>query len=87
MKQADRGIWQEALAASSLGWDLALPIFGGVVIGYLLDRKLNTSYGFTLGLLVLGTFSGFYNVLRFIRRLENRDQQVARPSKQDEASR
>lgn len=86
MKQVRRGAWQDALAATSLGWNLALPIFGGVVIGHLLDRRLNTSYGFTLGLLVLGIITGFYNVLRFIWRLEKRDRQVAIQAKRDETT-
>ena len=30
--------WREAMTATSLGWDLALPIFGGVLLGYLLDQ-------------------------------------------------
>lgn len=85
--QVDREAWQDALAATSLGWDLALPIFGGVLVGYLLDRKLNTGYGFTLGLLVLGIVTGFYNVFRFIRRLEKRDQQVAMQTRRDETTR
>lgn len=63
-------LWREALKAMSLGWDLAVPIFGGVLLGHFLDRWLATRYIFTMGFLVLGTGAGFYNVLRFIRRLE-----------------
>jgi F0F1-type ATP synthase assembly protein I len=72
VKRDNGEIWREALRATSLGWDLALPIFGGVLIGYLLDRALGTTYIFTLGLLFLGIGTGFYNVLRSIRRLEER---------------
>ena len=86
-KQVDREVWRDALAATSLGWDLALPIFGGVIIGYLLDRKLSTGHGFTLGLLALGTVAGFYNVFRFIRRLEKRDQLAAMQTRRDETTR
>ena len=74
MKKNDRDIWSNTLAATSLGWDLALPIFGGVLLGHLLDRRLGTGYVFTLGLLVLGIFTGFYNVARAIRREIARDQ-------------
>jgi len=56
----------------SLGWDLAVPIFGGVLLGYLLDRRLATGYMFTLGLLILGIGVGYYNVARFIRRVDRR---------------
>ena len=38
-------IWRDALRAMSLGWDLAVPIFGGVLIGYFLDRHFETDRG------------------------------------------
>jgi F0F1-type ATP synthase assembly protein I len=63
-------LWGEAVAAMSLGWDLAVPIFGGVLLGHFLDRWLGTRYIFTLGLLMAGIGTGYYNVARFIRRLE-----------------
>jgi len=79
MKRSDRDAWstawREALAATSLGWDLAVPIFGGVLLGHFLDRRLDTAYVFTLGLLVLGIGTGFYNVARAIRRVIERDRQ------------
>jgi F0F1-type ATP synthase assembly protein I len=70
--------WREAMAATSLGWDLALPIFGGALLGHLADRRLDTGYGLTLGLLVLGIFTGFYNVARSIQRVEARARQRGR---------
>ena len=68
----------EALPAASMGWDLAVPIFGGVLLGYLLDRRLGTDAAFTLGLLALGVATGYYNVFRAMRRLEARRQQRPR---------
>ena len=70
-------LWREAVAAMSLGWDLAVPIFGGVLLGHFLDRWLGTRYIFTLGLLMAGIGVGYYNVARFIRRLEAHEQQRA----------
>ena len=64
--------WREALRAISLGWDLALPIFGGVLLGHLVDRWLGTGHIFTLGLLTLGIGVGYYNVVRFIRRIDRK---------------
>ena len=61
----------------SLGWDLAVPIFSGVLWGYLLDRWLATGYVFTLGLLMLGIGVGYYNVARFIRRVDRRSAEEA----------
>ena len=63
-------IWREALVAMSLGWDLAVPIFGGVMLGYYLDRKLGTNSQFTMGLFLLGVAIGYYNLIRFIRKTD-----------------
>jgi len=76
-------LWREAVVAMSLGWDLAVPIFGGVLLGHLLDRWLGTGYVFTLGLLMLGIATGYYNVARFIQRMETRERQCA--AREDEA--
>lgn len=65
------------MRATSLGWDLALPIFGGVLLGHLIDQLLSTRYVFTLGLLVLGIATGFYNVLHSIRRIDRRSRRRA----------
>lgn len=51
---------------TALGWELALPIFGGALIGYLIDRQWNTQYGFTIGLLLLGIALGYYNLYKHI---------------------
>ena len=76
-------LWRETLAAISLGWDLALPIFAGVLIGYFLDQWLGTGHIFTLGLLVLGIGIGYYNIARFIRRLNQRDRQQVEASQSE----
>jgi F0F1-type ATP synthase assembly protein I len=62
----------KALQAASLGWDLALPIFGGVLLGHALDNRLDTGYIFTVGLLLLGVFGGYYNLSRSVKRIERR---------------
>ncbi|MBN1136952.1 MAG: AtpZ/AtpI family protein [Anaerolineae bacterium] len=64
--------WREAMQAMSLGWELAVPIFAGVLGGHLLDRWLGAGYIFTMGFLVLGIAVGYYNVARTIRRIERR---------------
>jgi F0F1-type ATP synthase assembly protein I len=84
VKRDDGRIWREALRATSLGWDLALPIFAGVLVGYVLDRALGTTYVFTLGLLFLGIATGFYNVLHSIQRMDEQcRRQAARQCKID----
>jgi ATP synthase protein I len=66
-------LWREALRAMSLGWDLAIPIFAGVLLGYVLDRWLGTGHIFTLGLLMLGVITAYYNLARVIQRLRKAD--------------
>jgi F0F1-type ATP synthase assembly protein I len=77
-------LWSEALRAASLGWDLAVPIFGGVLLGHVLDRWLETGYVFTLGLLLLGVATGFYNVFRAVQRLEARERLPAEQKDEEE---
>ncbi len=66
-------LWRETLSAINLGWELALPIFGGVLAGHFLDRWLQMGYVFTLGLLMMGIAAGFYNIWRFTQRLKARE--------------
>ncbi len=65
---------REGLGVLSIGWDLALPIVGGVLLGHFLDKWLGTGYTFTLGLLVLGVIIGYFNLSRLIHRLNQQDQ-------------
>jgi F0F1-type ATP synthase assembly protein I len=65
-------MWRESFAAISLGWELAIPIFGGVLLGQFLDRLLGTTHIFTLGLLLLGIGSGYYNLIKAIHRLKEK---------------
>jgi predicted F0F1-ATPase subunit len=77
------GLWREALLATTLGWDLAIPIFGGVLIGYVLDRWLGTGHTFTLGLLFAGVLASYYNLWRFIRRLDRRGDMEKPPAERE----
>jgi F0F1-type ATP synthase assembly protein I len=55
------------ISLTSLGWELALPIFGGVFIGYQIDQSLvNSKYFFTVSLLILGILIGYYNLYKLI---------------------
>ena len=66
-------LWREGLRALTLGWDLAVPIFSGVLLGSLMDRWLGTGHLFTLGLLMLGVMISYYNLGRVIQRLKKLD--------------
>ena len=84
MKRSDGALWRLALRATSLGWELALPIFGGVLMGYLLDRLVGTRYVMTLGFLMLGIAAGFYNVIQSIQHVDEQSRQRAAPERKEE---
>jgi len=46
----------------TIGTQLVASTFGGLAIGYYLDRYLGTSPWFTIGLLLLGIAAGFFNI-------------------------
>ena len=75
-ERGDRRDWRDTLPAVTLGWDLALPIFAGVILGHLLDRRFGTGYTFTIGLLIVGIASGYYNVIRSVQRTNRRGRQT-----------
>jgi len=61
-KKTTRGI-----SLTTLGWDLALPIFGGVLLGYQIDNKIiGSGYIFTFLFLIIGVIVGYYNLFKFI---------------------
>ena len=66
-KETDKkNLLLRAISLTSLGWELAIPIFVGVFIGNRIDRFLNTNYTFTISLLVLGIIIAYYNLYRHI---------------------
>jgi F0F1-type ATP synthase assembly protein I len=52
---------------TSLGWELALPIFLGAFLGFQIDRVSDTNYLFTLILTLLGLAIGYYSLIREIQ--------------------
>jgi predicted F0F1-ATPase subunit len=73
----------KGLSLLSLGWELAIPIFIGVLLGYQLDKLLGTRLVFTLILLLLGIATGFYNLYKVIQ-LEMLRTKVAQLIKREE---
>lgn len=74
----------EGFGVLTIGWDLAIPIVGGVLLGHFLDAGLGTSYTFTLGLLILGVITAYYNLSRVIQRLNRQDRDHAQAGKGEE---
>ena len=56
----------KGIGLTTLGWEIAVPIFGGILIGYQLDRYFGMNYIFTISLLVLGIIIGYYNIYKRI---------------------
>jgi F0F1-type ATP synthase assembly protein I len=77
-------LWRESLRAMSLGWDLAIPIFGGVLLGNFLDKFLGTKYIFTVGLIFFGIFVSYYNLGKFIQRMRKLDEQHMKEKEENE---
>ena len=51
---------------TSLGWELAIPIFAGAYIGHLIDKAAGSAFTFMLILAVIGIGIGYYNLMRHI---------------------
>ncbi len=66
-QEAWRGAWSDALRCTSLGWDLALPIVGGALLGHALDGRFQTGAVLTVVLLFLGVAAGYANVVRLLQ--------------------
>jgi predicted F0F1-ATPase subunit len=64
--QNKKKAWTKASIHTSLGWELALPIFSGVFLGYLLDKHFNSHYLLTLIFLIFGIVAGYYSLYRTI---------------------
>ena len=55
------------LRATTIGWEIALPIVGGPLLGFLLDRQLATSPRWTLILMGVGVLSAIAAVIRYVK--------------------
>jgi F0F1-type ATP synthase assembly protein I len=66
---------RQALATLNIGWDLAMPIFLGVLGGNMLDQRWGTGSALTIGLLLFGLLVGVYNLARTLQRELRRDQE------------
>ncbi len=79
-------LWAESLRALSLGWDLAIPIFGGVLLGQFIDKKIGTDYIFTIGLLFFGVSVSYYNLLTFVQKMKRIDEKKKKDDEKAKAN-
>jgi len=54
------------LRATTIGWEIGIPIVGGPLIGYLLDLRFGTSPRWTLILLGVGVISAVAAMIRYV---------------------
>ena len=55
------------LRASTIGWEIAIPLISGPFIGFLLDRRLDTGVRWTIILLVIGLIAAIAAVIKFVQ--------------------
>lgn len=63
-------VWTKVAFYSGLGFILPGAIVGGVILGYYIDRWLNTSPVLGIMLGALGAVAGFVEILRLLARAE-----------------
>jgi F0F1-type ATP synthase assembly protein I len=54
--------WRLVAQATQLGWNLVVPIVGGVLLGRYLDDLLDKEFTWTLSLLLMGVAVAFNNL-------------------------
>jgi ATP synthase protein I len=75
--QKEINVWQNLGQVWDLAWVTIVPIILGVFLGQYLDHNHPAGFSWTLSLLVLGAFMGFYNLydslMKESKKMENKD--------------
>lgn len=71
------------LKASTLGWEISVPIIGGPLVGVWIDDLRGTAPRYTLIFLVLGVLTGVYFLVRYIL-IEYREMKREEEKQKDE---
>ena len=61
-KDGPASFWQLVGQVTMLGWNLVVPIVGGVLLGRYLDDRFGKEFTWTLSLLAMGVAVAFYNL-------------------------
>lgn len=67
-REKGQSFWSYVGLIGAVGWSVVVPMLLGMVLGRLMDAKLETTYEWTLGLLVLGLAVGCYNAWRMVTK-------------------
>lgn len=55
------------LRASTIGWEIAIPLFAGPFFGFMLDRRLDSGVKWTIILLIVGLITAIVSVVRYVQ--------------------
>ena len=69
-REKEKSFWQYVGLIGAVGWSVVVPMLIGVLLGRMMDGKFETTYEWTLGLLVLGLAVGCYNAWRIVTKEE-----------------
>jgi ATP synthase protein I len=61
-----RTLWETMAVATSLAWNIVVPIVGGTLLGRYIDDRVGEEYLWTITLLFAGTFIAFYNLYQML---------------------
>ena len=67
VKRRRRMFSAQDLRATTIGWEIAIPIVGGPLLGFFLDRQFDTNPRWTLILLGVGVLAAIAAVVRYVR--------------------
>ena len=70
-EERPESFWQLVAQATTLGWNMVVPIVGGVLLGRYLDDTFDKEFTWTLSLLLMGVAVAFNNLYAMYR--ENRE--------------
>ncbi|GAB6182483.1 AtpZ/AtpI family protein [Thermodesulfovibrio hydrogeniphilus] len=70
-----KSIFKIMLEASALGINFVLCVVVGVILGYFLDKLINTFPIFSIIFLMAGFAAGIKEIFRFIRKVNREDGQ------------
>jgi len=59
-------IWRTLAVATSLAWNIVIPIVGGALLGRYIDDHLGEEYMWTITLIFAGTLISFYNLYHLL---------------------
>ncbi len=60
------------LKASTIGWEIAIPIFSGPLIGFFIDRSFGTDVRWTMILMGTGLAVATFSVIKYVNHEMNK---------------